>query len=75
MQKARYTAIKEFTVIKPMNDLEHVGEKLKLSLFGEYCPGRSLRGYQLEKLITNPKHYRVSKIIQKGIEIEFKEKP
>lgn len=76
MQKSRYTAILEFTVIKPSNQLEHEGEILKLSLFGEYCPGQSLRGYQLEKLLTDTEHYRASKIVQCGKLILLnKEKP
>lgn len=64
--KKNYTAITEFEVIAPTNDLETVGEILKLSSFGEYCPDNSMRGYQLLHLLDHPLHYRVSKITMKG---------
>lgn len=67
----RYTCILEFEVVKPLDELETPGERLKLSMFGEYCPDNSLRGYSLHHLITNRSHYRVSKIIQKGEVIEI----
>jgi hypothetical protein len=67
MKKERYTAILEFEVIKPTNDMEQVGEILSLSSFGEYCPENSLRGYSLLFLLDQPKYYRVCKIVQKGI--------
>lgn len=60
------TAIIEFEVIFPANCIEKVGEKLKLSLFGEFCPDKSLRGYSLLFLLDNPMHYRVSKVKMKG---------
>jgi len=67
----QYTAILEFTVVKPQHDLETKGEILFLSNFGEYCPNGSLRGYQLKELITKTEHYRPSKIIQMGKIIEL----
>lgn len=66
MKKKYYTGIIEFEVIKPTNDMETIGEKLKLSQFGEYCPDNSLRGYGLLHLLDNPLFYRVSKIIMQG---------
>jgi hypothetical protein len=51
MKKDRYTAILEFEVIAPTNDMETIGEKLKLSAFGEYCPDASMRGYSLLHLL------------------------
>lgn len=66
MKSKYYTAILEFEVINPTNDLETVGEILSLSSFGEYCPENSLRGYSLLFLLDHPKYYRVSKIIQQG---------
>ena len=66
MRKDRYTAIIEFEVIAPTNDMEKVGEKLNLSMFGEFCPDNSLRGYSLLYLIDHPKHYRISKITMQG---------
>jgi hypothetical protein len=65
-RKEQYTTIIEFEVVKPQHDLETVGERLKLSMFGEYCPDASLRGYSLEELLIKPKHYRVKVIIQMG---------
>lgn len=67
MKKKHYTAITEFEVIAPTNDMETIGEKLKLSMFGEYCPDNSLRGYSLLHLLDHPLHYRVSKITMQGI--------
>lgn len=67
MKKDRYTAITEFEVISPTNDIETVGEKLELSMFGEYCPDASLRGYSLLFLLDHPSHYRVSKVIIQGV--------
>lgn len=32
------TLIQEFEVIKPENDLETIGQRLRLSFFGEYFP-------------------------------------
>lgn len=68
MRKSNWTAIAEFEVIKPKSDIEKKGEKIKLSAFGEYCPDNSLRGYNLSYLLMNPKHYRPTKIVQRGIE-------
>lgn len=62
------TAITQFEVILPSNEIETIGEKLNLSLFGEYCPDNSLRGYSLLFLLDNPMHYRVSKIKNNGSE-------
>jgi hypothetical protein len=67
MENKHYTAILEFEVINPTNDMESVGEILSLSSFGEYCPENSLRGYSLLFLLDHPKYYRVSKIAQQGI--------
>lgn len=66
MKNENYTAILEFEVIAPTNDVEKVGEVLKLSHFGEYCPDNSMRGYSLLHLLDHPSHYRISKIISKG---------
>lgn len=74
MRKDNHTAIAEFEVIKPTNDIETVGEKLTLSFFGEYCPDRSLRGYQLSWLLQHPKNYRITKLIEKGKEILMQKK-
>jgi len=68
MRKSNWTAITEFEVIKPLNNIEKKGEKIKLSVFGEYCPENSLRGYQLSYLLLHPKNYRPSKIVCKGVE-------
>lgn len=67
MKKENYTSVLEFTITNPTNDMERVGERLELSMFGEYCPKKSARGYNLLFLLDHPKHYRVSKIIMKGI--------
>lgn len=67
MKKENYTAIKQFIVIKPTNKYETVGEEIDLSRFGEFCPDKSLRGYTLLFLLDHPDHYRVSKIVMKGI--------
>lgn len=61
-----YTAILEFEVVNPQHDLETIGERLKLSTFGEYCPDSSLRGYALEELLIKPQHYRPKVIVQHG---------
>lgn len=66
MKKENYTAILEFEVIAPTNEMEYVGEKISLSQFGEYCPENSMRGYSLLFLIDHPNHYRVTKITQRG---------
>jgi hypothetical protein len=66
MKKSSYTAILEFEIIAPTNDLEKVGETLSLSTFGEYCPQKSMRGYNLLYLLDHPKHYRVSSIVMRG---------
>lgn len=68
MRKSNWTTITEFEVIKPKSDIEKKGEKIKLSVFGEYCPDASLRGYMLSYLLLNPKHYRPTKIVQRGVE-------
>ncbi len=67
MRKENRTTITEFEVILPITSLETVGEKLKLSNFGEYCPDNSLRGYQLLYLLDHPKYYRISQVMMKGI--------
>jgi hypothetical protein len=67
MKNQHYTTILEFEVIAPTCDIEVVGEKLTLSEFGEYCPDNSLRGYSLLSLLDHPLHYRVSKIVMKGV--------
>lgn len=72
--KKRHTAILTFVVIKPTHELETKGEELKLSLFGEYCPDNSLRGYSLFELLTRPQNYAIKLIIQKG-KIELIEPP
>jgi hypothetical protein len=65
-KKQHYTSIIEFEVVKPQHELETEGERLKLSMFGEYCPDASLRGYELEELLTKPQHYRPKVIVQMG---------
>jgi hypothetical protein len=65
----RVTLIKEFVVILPQNNMEKFGERLKLSIFGEYCPPNSLRGYQLKELLTKSHAYKPKIIIQKGVEV------
>jgi hypothetical protein len=67
MRKGNHTAIKQFEVIKPRNSYESKGEILDLSFFGEYCPPRSARGYQLGELLKYPKNYRPVKVIEKGV--------
>jgi hypothetical protein len=71
MKKKNWTTIIEFEVVKPINDIETKGEKIKLSPFGEYCPDNSLRGYQLGYLLLNPKNYRPTKIVVKGVEADI----
>lgn len=61
-----YTAIQSFEVIVPTNEMETIGEILNLSMFGEYCPDNSMRGYSLEYLLSLPENYRVNAIYQKG---------
>lgn len=68
VKKQYYTAITEFEVINPTNEMESIGEKLYLSSFGEYCPDNSLRGYSLLALLQSPENYRPSKIISRGQE-------
>lgn len=65
------TAILEFEVIKPQHELEAVGERLRLSIHGEYCPDNSLRGYSLAELLTKTNHYRPKTIIQRGLKISL----
>lgn len=65
-RKEQYSTISAFEVIIPTNELETVGERLELSMFGEYCPKESLRGYSLEELILKPHNYRPKEIIQMG---------
>lgn len=69
--KERHTAIIDFVVIKPTNEYETVGEILKLSFFGEYCPDKSMRGYSLFHLLTHPINYCIKSIIQKGVVYEI----
>jgi hypothetical protein len=68
MKKSNWTAITEFEVVKPTNEMETKGEKLKLSQFGEYCPDGSLRGYQFAFLLLHNKNYRPTKIVSQGVE-------
>ena len=65
-KKKYYTSILEFEVVKPEHDFDTVGERLKLSMFGEYCPDNSLRGYELEELLMKPEYYRPKVIVQMG---------
>lgn len=67
MKKSNWTAITEFEVIKPKSSMEKKGEKIKLTVFGEYCPDKSLRGYTLSYLLLNPKNYRPTEIVQMGV--------
>lgn len=60
------TAITIFVVIKPLDELEMVGEELILTFFGEYCPERSMRGYSLFHLVTHPQNYCIKTIMQQG---------
>lgn len=73
MKKIYYTAITEFEVIRPTNELEKAGEKLKLSAFGEFCPDNSMRAYDLLYLLLLPQYYRISKIVDKGIGYKMKD--
>jgi len=50
--------IKTFEVVKPKNSIERKGEKFHLTVFGQYCPQNSLRGYTLSYLIAHPDNYR-----------------
>ena len=68
MKNSNWTTITEFEVIKPTNEMESKGEKLKLSKFGMYCPDGSLRGYYIAFLLINNKNYRPTKIVSKGVE-------
>jgi hypothetical protein len=63
---AKLTTILEFEVVAPLNIMETKGEKFSLSIFGEYCPKCSSRGYSLLYLLDFPNNYRVSMIAQKG---------
>jgi hypothetical protein len=65
--KKHYTAILEFEIIKPIDDDEKQNEPLILTYSGEYRPVCSMRGYPLLYLLDNPDHYRVSKIMMRGI--------
>jgi len=71
-QLNRQTYIKSFRVIKPADELETVGEILTMSIFGEFCPANSLRGYSLYELISAPEHYEVYEIFQRGTTYRLK---
>ena len=60
------TYIKEFVVVAPTNDMETVGERLTISMWGEYCPPKSLRGYNLGFLLAHPNNYQITKIVERG---------
>lgn len=64
--KENYSVILEFEVINPQTEFEYKSEILKLSMFGEYCPDKSLRGYSLEELLLKPIYYRPRLIAQRG---------
>ena len=67
MQKRWYTAITEFEVIAPINDIEIVGEKIALSTTGDFTPENNpCRWYSLLHLLDHPLHYHVSKVIMQG---------
>lgn len=65
------TTILEFVVIAPQHELETVGEKLKLTEFGEYCPDNSFRSYELYELLAKPQFYRPWKLVKNGKEQFF----
>lgn len=60
------TTIVQFEVINPRHELETKGEILTQSIYGEYCPEASLRGYSLESLLSAPNHYRPILIMDRG---------
>lgn len=66
------TIIVEFEVIEPTDHFESIGEKLMLSMGGEYCPVNSLRGYELGELLLMRENYRPTKLLQQGVLIEIK---
>jgi hypothetical protein len=61
----RCTTIISFKVIVP-DEIETKGEIIYLSYFGEYCPDRSMRGYQLEYLLQNSDRYQIHQIMEQG---------
>lgn len=69
--KKNDTTITEFMVMRPTNDLEIVGERLKLSRFGKYRPERSRGEYSLSFLLDNPGFYAISEIIDRGQVIQI----
>lgn len=71
MKKEHYTAITEFEVIAPRNDVEKVGDKITLSGNGYYLSEDNRRQYSLLSLIDHPLHFRVSKIIMQGVTFEI----
>ncbi len=67
MKKKNHTAILEFEVIAPVNELEIVGEKLTLLDNGKYYSPDLKREHNLLTLLDHPLHYRVSKVDMQGI--------
>lgn len=67
MRKDIYTAITEFEVIAPTNDMEKVGDKFELTVFGEFSSENGKQIYALIYLLDHPLHYRVNKIVMRGV--------
>lgn len=67
MKTHDYTAIIEFEVVKPSNADETIGDKITLNEFGEFNDENLRRGHSLLYLLDNPEHYRVSKLVMRGI--------
>lgn len=67
------TYIASFRIIAPhpFDEIGKPGEILRLSIFGEYCPENSLRGYQLHDLLMSPACYQPYEIYVKGELITF----
>lgn len=66
-KKKDASAILEFIITNPVNEIEKVGEKLALCSDGEYRAGKGPRRYNLIFLLDHPAHYRVSRILMKEI--------
>lgn len=60
------TYIQTFQVHHPQHSGETKGELLHRSMFGQFCPPNSLRGYSLQELLTKPQHYRPHTILDEG---------
>jgi hypothetical protein len=70
-QYKKLSLITDFVVIKPTNEIETKGEILTLSIFGEYCPEASLRGYELKDLLLQPENYKPLNILHQDQKINL----